>query len=96
MKKILLVFFFIGFMNGQMETGNDLFTALNSVNDIEKNYGKYFIAGFVTGHWSTLKGLNPYNEFEQRHPNDIKYNIFSRNALTCLPHYINKHILIFF
>ena len=35
MKKILLVFFFIGFMNGQMETGNDLFTALNSVNDIE-------------------------------------------------------------
>ena len=28
-------------MNGQMETGNDLFTALNSVNDIEKNADKF-------------------------------------------------------
>ena len=93
MKKILLVFFFIGFMNGQMETGNDLFTALNSVNDIEKNYGKYFIAGFVTGHWSTLKGLNPYNEFEQRHPNDIKYNKLLESSIAKLELYPKNKIL---
>ena len=36
MKKILFVFLFFGYANGQMETGNDLFTALNSVNDIKK------------------------------------------------------------
>ena len=93
MKKILFVLLFFGYENGQMETGNDLFTALNSVNDIEKNYAKYFIVGFVTGHWYTLKGLNPYNVFEQRQPNDVKYNKLLESSIVKLELYPKNQIL---
>ena len=93
MKKILFVFFFIGYTNGQMETGSDLYTALNSVNEIEKNYGRYFIVGFVTGHWSTLEGFNPYNKFGQRSPNDIKYNKMLESSIAKLELYPKYQIL---
>ena len=74
MKNKIIFLLLIGSMNGQMNTGNDIYTALNSVNETEKNYAKYFITGYITGHKDVLDSFNPYNKFEERMPNDIKYN----------------------
>ncbi|MBH09949.1 MAG: hypothetical protein CMG74_06250 [Candidatus Marinimicrobia bacterium] len=93
MRKILFFCFFFGYANGQMKTGNDLYTALTSVNETEKNYGKYFIAGFVTGHWSALDGLNPYNKFDERYPNDIRYNKFLESSIIKIELYPKNQIV---
>ena len=87
MKNLCLLFYFIGILNAQMETGNDLFTALNSVNEREKNHAKYFIAGFISGHRFALEGLNPYNMFQERIPNDSQYNIFLEKKVSDLELY---------
>ena len=74
MKNGIFFLFLFGYLNAQMSTGNDIFTALNSVNETERNYAKYFLTGYITGYKNSLDSFNPYNKFEERKPNDIKYN----------------------
>ncbi|MBJ12819.1 MAG: hypothetical protein CMG62_07050 [Candidatus Marinimicrobia bacterium] len=87
MKKGIIFLFIFKCLNGQMSTGNDIFTALNSVNDTEKNYAKYFITGYVTGHKNALDSFNPYNKFEERKPNDVKYNKMLESQIKSLKLY---------
>ncbi len=74
MRNRILFILLFGCIKAQMNTGNDIFTALNSVNETEQNYAKYFITGYITGHKNALDSFNPYNKFEERKPNNIKYN----------------------
>jgi len=92
-KKLLFFLLFISLTNGQMMTGNDIYTALNSVNEIEQNYAKYFIAGYVTGHWSVLKDFNPYNTFNERSPNNLKYNKMLELSIAKLELYPKSQII---
>ena len=87
MKNKIIFLLLFGYMNGQMSTGNDIFTALNSVNKTEQNYAKYFITGYITGHKNALDSFNPYNKFEERKPNDIKYNKMLESQINKLKMY---------
>ena len=76
MKNGIFFLFLFGYLNAQMSTGNDIFTALNSVNETERNYAKYFLTGYITGYKNSLDGFNPYNKFEEKSQmisNIIKY-----------------------
>ena len=54
MKNGIFFLFLFGYLNAQMSTGNDIFTALNSVNETDRNYAKYFLTGYITGYKNSL------------------------------------------
>ena len=73
-----------------MEHSNKRCTAIRRLNnELKKIDKKYIVEPFNTSEDNSFIRLNVRY-------NNIKYNIFCRNTLTCSPHYINEHILIFF